>query len=52
MVYAKIIYQNEEKTFAIGNRQIISILMDSPFYFNFSIKERKEMLERVKNILK
>ena len=51
MVYAKIIYQSEE-TFNIDNRKIIGILMDSPFYFNFSIKERKEILERVKNILR
>ena len=40
MVYSKIIYQSEE-TFNIDNRKIIGILMDSPFYFNFSIKERK-----------
>lgn len=51
-MYATITYQDDEKTFSIGNREIISILMDSPFYFNFSLKERKEILDRIKNILK
>ena len=33
------------------NKQIVGILMDSPFYFNLSIKERKEIIERIQNIV-
>jgi hypothetical protein len=52
MLYTKNIYQDEERTYIIDNRHIIGILMDSPFYFNFSVRERKKMVERIKSILR
>lgn len=41
----------EEKFLIAKNREIINVLMDSPFYFFLPVAERKEIVERITHML-
>ena len=43
--------EKEETFLNPRNREIISVLMDSPFYFFLPVEERKEIVKRITHLL-